>query len=282
MYDVAIIGNGPAGLQAAVYTASEGLETIVFGQGQHGGWARQSPVIENLACYPEGVPGMGLGHDLYRTASKFGVKFVDRAVHALYATERGIALQAAERLTAAKVGILAVGQKMAEVPELPEHPSIIWGTPYSFTGDRELRGERALVIGGKNAAAQSILYLADRYKQVDVYARSGLGCSQYLKDRIIGRPNISVRTTLDPDRMAVADDVFVTPGTQPRDLRWAGVETDATGLVKVGYGGISLQTSVPRLLAAGDVRAGGTQRVAAALGDGALAATGVWQVLNAV
>lgn len=284
MRDLIIVGNGPAGLQAAVYAASEGLDTLVIGSGPPGGMVRKSPMIENLAMYPDGIIGPKLAWMLYRTALKMGAVLEHGRVSRLSGRSGEVWVDAGGTLPlVARCVILAPGIQWTPLDDdtldAVRGHTINWGPP-RVDNDVE-SGDRVLVIGGGNAAAQSILLLAQRYRNVDVLVRSGLNCSAYLRDRILDTPSVR-QVSLRHVSGTAYDAVYACNGTTPATAWLKGqIELTSTGHIRIGYG-YQLGTSMPGVFAAGDAREGGVGRAGAAMGDGATAVTNVWQYLRAL
>lgn len=278
MLDLIIVGNGPAGLQAAIYAASEGLSTLVLGYAhESGGMIRRSPFIENLGGYPNGITGHALSDNLVEQARKMGATFAHARANGI---ETG-RVRVGGGWVSCRAAILATGLKWHPLDtatyRIVYRTWSHWGPP---DVRREESGNKVLVVGGKNAAAQSILWLADRYKRVDVLTRSGLGASKYLQDRIDARPSIRP-VTLEEAGRTNYDRVYLCNGTAPNTdwLLGSGVKLTDTGHVVRG-GGFATGTTLDGVFAAGDILSGSTSRAAAAMGSGAAAVTDVWSYLR--
>jgi thioredoxin reductase (NADPH) len=308
IYDVAIVGAGPAGLATAVYAASEGLSVVVLDCRGFGGQAGASARIENYLGFPTGITGMALMARAYSQAQKFGVEMVIPceaiALEAASAGDGGysiLRLAADERVCARSV-VIASGARYRQlaVEGLGSFGGACvhyWVSP--LEGKLCAKQEVALV-GAGNSAGQAIVYMAGQASKVWVLARGkdlGASMSRYLVDRIAGLSNVEVLTETEvtglegDDGMLEAirwrqrgsrEDVrrairhlFLFIGAEPNTdlLSGSGVALDAKGFVLSGSD-VSpdrrlLETSRRGVFAIGDVRSGSAKRVAAAVGEGA-------------
>src|SRR5262245_20893513 len=305
VFDVAIVGAGPAGLGAAVYAASEGLSVIVLDCRSFGGQAGASSRIENYLGFPTGISGMALMGRAYNQAQKFGAQMVipseARAVRVL--KEAGglfeLTLPDDERVRARSV-IVASGARyrrlaVANLDAFEQESVHYWVSPLE---GNLCAGEEVALIGAGNSAGQATVYLASKAAKVWLLVRgSDLGArmSRYLVDRITGLPNVEVvtRTSLtglegengalqalrwreaggDETRRAIRH-LFLFIGADPNTdwLAGSGIALDEKGFVLTGTaagGRGPLETSVPGIFAIGDVRSGSIKRVAASVGEGA-------------
>ena len=317
-FDLLIVGSGPAGLSAAVYGASEGLSVVVVDSAGIGGQARSSSLIRNYLGFARGVSGSRLAEQAYDQAAALGASFVfmHRAA-TLARSEGGFSLGLADgRTIHARVVILATGAsyRRLEIPGLDEliGAGVFYGGPVSEAP--ALAGKEVFVVGGGNSAGQAALHLARYARHVTVLIRSrslAAGMSYYLVQAVTAAPKVTVRTATrvvgggggahlerlvlrdaatGTDETVPADALFVLIGAHPL-TEWLPNELarDRKGFLLTGSdiaGGWPLQrppypmeTSVPRIFAAGDVRSGSVKRVAAAVGEGATAVQGVHRVL---
>jgi len=310
-FDIAIVGAGPAGLSAAVYAASEGLQTLVVDEGGIGGQARSSSLIRNYLGFPGGVSGSRLAEQAYEQASVFGASFV--VLHGARALGRSgdrlnVSLSDGRRVSA-KAVILATGASYRRlgVPALEALNGA--GVFYGGTASEAhaLSGKEAYVAGGGNSAGQAALHLARYARRVTLVVRAGsleAGMSHYLVREVRATPNVEVRTRTavvggggegrleelllretasGEENVVAADALFVLIGARPR-TGWLPREiaTDRHGFVLTGEDvpdnrwplerrPLALETSMPGVLAAGDVRHGSVKRVASAVGEGSIA-----------
>ncbi len=273
LYDVAIIGAGPAGLATSVYAASEGLSVIVFESHVFGGQAGASARIENYLGFPTGVDGQDLMARAFNQATKFGTDVAmptsvtrmscDRTDPNAGFAEVGIADGATVK---ARTVVIATGVRYRRpdidgLAELEGHGVSYWASPAE---GKACLNEDAVLIGGGNSAGQAAVFLATKAKRVHVIVRRKLAAtmSRYLIDRIEAQANIVVRLR----------HLFSFIGADPNTdwLDGCAVTKDAKGFIVTGKGErASLETNIPGIFAIGDVRAGSVKRVAAAVGEGA-------------
>ncbi len=314
LYDVCIVGGGPAGLAAAVYAASEGLSTVVVEREAPGGQAGQSAAIENYLGFPKGLTGSDLTHRAVAQVSRFGAEMVlARDVVALETRGPVHAVRfAGAGEIEARVGHRGHGSVL---PPTRGGRSRRAGRARRLLrrqrgGCRQCEGDDVYLVGAANSAGQAALNLARFAKRVVVVVRGPsleATMSQYLVERISAAANIEVRLrsevtavrgdghleslTLADRATGVEEDVpaswlFVFVGAAPR-TEWLGSEVvrDDQGFVVTGqdlrhpsYAGswplgrapFALETSVPGVFAAGDVRLDSMKRVASAVGEGAM------------
>jgi len=304
VYDVAIVGAGPAGLAAAVYAASEGLSVIVLDCRSFGGQAGASARIENYLGFPTGITGMALMARAYNQAQKFGVDFVipEEAVTLEATGDDGrVILRLADgQHVSAHAIVLATGARYRrlDVQELAafEAASVhYWASPVE---GQLCRAQEVAVVGGGNSAGQAIVFLASQAAKVWVLVRGprlDASMSRYLVDRIAGLPNVEVVTEAEVSGLDGHDGVleairwrrrdkteeirramrhlFLFIGADPNTdwLSGCDVALDEKRFVRTGadVGRAALETSRRGVFAIGDVRCGSAKRVAAAVGEGA-------------
>jgi thioredoxin reductase (NADPH) len=305
IYDVVIVGAGPAGLAASVYAASEGLSVLVLDCRAFGGQAGASARIENYLGFPTGIAGMALMGRAHNQAQKFGVDMAipdeARGLQARHGSDVGrflVTLANAEQVRARAVVIATGAQyRRLEVPNLAdfEGSSVhYWASPLE---GRLCAGQEVGVVGAGNSAGQAAVYLSSQVARVSLIIRGpslDRSMSRYLADRISATPNIELLTQTEVTTLEGQDGVleaircrshqsgegvkhairhlFLFIGAEPHTawLSGSGVTLDAKGFVHAG-GNVSrpLETCVPGVFAIGDVRAGSVKRVAAAVGEGA-------------
>lgn len=266
MYDVGIIGGGPAGLQAAIYTASEGLRTVVFEGGHIGGQIYDTPKLENFCGQnSRGVSGPDFINSIKSQCLAFGVKFIMSKVSRMM-VNNGFQLYAGNEHLTCRSAICASGYRYKK-PECDGYDRYV--NTQVFLGPFRCmsvpRGKTYCVIGGGNSAGQAIMSLSEHAKRVYVITRSGVGMSQYLVDRIKAQKNIVVKVDITPHLMNVrsmicsdgkaydADYYFFCIGGIPNTDFMPRETLDETGHVKVES---DYQTSIPGLYAIGDCRTG--------------------------
>ena len=315
VYDLVIVGAGPAGLAAAVYGASEGLRTLLLDRYAPGGQAGTSSRIENYLGFHQGVSGAELTRRALIQAQRLGAECLAPLEVTGVSLEAGYKrLKFADgRKLVTRTLLAATGMIYREHPAsgVAEHTGagVYYGA--AMTEAAACAGGRVLVIGGGNSAGQGAMYLARHASEVLVVVRRESlhdTMSQYLIDQIGKTSNIRLitRTELERvegeghlERVALrsvddgvstvedANAVFVFIGTRPHsDWLPADVLRDEKGFVLTGRDlsaadgfariwkesrePLLLETSVPGLFAAGDIRAGAMNRVAAAVGEGSM------------
>jgi thioredoxin reductase (NADPH) len=316
VYDLVIVGAGPAGLAASVYAASEGLDVLTLDAVAAGGQAGTSSRIENYLGFPTGISGAELTRNALLQAQKFGACItVPATVTALRVDggERAVLLDDNTEVRARCVLVASgVAYRKIDVAGLADFDGA--GVYYAATDmeARLCRGEDVVVIGAGNSAGQAIVYLSRYAKHVHVLVRGtdlGASMSRYLVDRVEGIDNVTIyrETTvsgvegtkyLDTVRATTRDgtehvfhttSLFLFTGADPKTA-WLSrcLELDSKGFVLTGTqlspaGTTSdawrvagrrpflLETSLPGIFAAGDVRSGSVKRVASAVGEGAMA-----------
>ncbi len=305
LYDVAIVGAGPAGLAAAVYAASEGLAAIVLDCRAFGGQAGASSRIENYLGFPTGISGMALMARAYTQAQKFGVETSIPAEVTCLEPENGgrivLRLSDGQRVCTRSV-ILACGAQYrrptVENLDLFEAASVhYWASPLE---GKLCAGQEVALVGGGNSAGQAAVYLAGKVEKVWLLVRGddlASSMSSYLVERIAGLPNVELVTRAaisglegsegqleavrwrrrgsDEEVRRDIRHLFLFIGAAPNTewLKDSGVALDAKGFVLTGAEAGAdrrlLETSRRGVFAIGDVRAASIKRVAAAVGEGA-------------
>ena len=307
LYDVAIVGAGPAGLAAAVYAASEGLAVLVLDCRAFGGQAGASARIENYLGFPTGIAGMALMARAHTQAQKFGVEMAipDEAIGLeVLGDPNGhrflLKLSDSERVSARSV-VIASGARYRRLTvenlEAFEGASVhYWASPLEA---KLCAAQELALVGGGNSAGQAVVYLASQASKVWLLVRGpdlSAGMSRYLVDRIAGLANVEVLTQTaitglegrdgmreairwrcgkgEEERHAIQH-LFLFIGAEPNTdwLSESGVALDGKGFVLTGTdAGQSrhpLETSRAGVFAIGDVRSGSVKRVASAVGEGA-------------
>jgi thioredoxin reductase (NADPH) len=303
VYDVAVVGAGPAGLATAVYAASEGLSVLVLDCRSFGGQAGASARIENYLGFPTGISGIALMARAYNQAQKFGVEMaIPDEVSGLQC--RGDAdgrfvlkLSNGERVTARSV-VIASGARYRQLAvenlDSFEASSVhYWASPLE---GKLCAGQEVALVGAGNSAGQAAVYLASQVAKVWLLVRGrelASSMSRYLVDRIGGLSNVEVvtqaeittleghdgmleairwrRKTTGEETQRPIRHLFLFIGADPNTdwLSGSGVALDAKGFVLTGDDRRLLETSRRGVFAIGDVRSGSVKRVAAAVGEGA-------------
>jgi thioredoxin reductase (NADPH) len=305
VYDVAVVGAGPAGLATAVYAGSEGLSVLVLDCRSFGGQAGASARIENYLGFPTGISGMALMARAYTQAQKFGVEMAipDEATGLEIEPTSGrcvLRLINNERVSARSV-IIASGARYRrlDIPNLDlfERSGVhYWASPLEA---KLCAGQEVALVGAGNSAGQAVVYLASHVDKVWLLVRGpdlGASMSRYLVDRIEGLSNVDVVKQAQVSQLEGVDGMleairwrngsgeevrrairhlFLFIGATPNTewLAGSGVDLDAKGFVMTGsrpnLDRGALETSRRGIFAVGDVRSGSVKRVAAGVGEGA-------------
>ena len=312
IYDVAVVGGGPAGLAAAVYAASEGLSTIVVEGTAPGGQAGTSSKIENYLGFPTGVSGAQLASRGHLQALKFGVHFaISREVVSAQQVDgiHKLTLAGGKAVCSRSV-VVASGAQYRRLSVKNQSDFENRGLYYAATAMESFlcREREIIVVGGGNSAGQAAIFLSGVAKHVHHIIRSSSlesTMSQYLISRIDRSPHITLYTdseieTLKGDLALECvtwtnrktgekitrpiTSVFVMIGAEPNSGWLFGtVKLDKKGFVLTGnedgFESTPYATSVPGMYAVGDVRANSVKRVASAVGEGSVVISDVHRYL---
>jgi len=315
VFDVAVVGAGPAGLAAAVYAASEGLRTIVFEALAPGGQAGTSSKIENYLGFPTGISGQALAGRAQIQAQKFGARLaVSRAVVGLDCSARPYRLTLDDgRSVAARAVVVATGARYRTLDVENYARFEGQGIHYAATAmeARLCAGEEVVVVGGGNSAGQAAVFLSRTVARVHILVRArGLAAtmSDYLVQRILSSPRITLHTctgitalagdgflrqvtwtnrdTGESETRPVAN-VFVMIGAEP-NTEWLNgcLDLDEKGFVRTGRDGDGRALASPfatvraGVYAVGDVRSGSVKRVASGVGEGSVVVQAIHRFLN--
>ncbi len=310
LYDVAIVGGGPAGIAAGVYAGAEGLCALVIENLTIGGQAGTSSRIENYMGFPTGISGADLCWRGEVQAMKFGTRFaMPHRVAAMDQADGVFNLTLEDGVIArARAVVVATGVQYKRMPVARLEAFENAGVYYAATDveSRYCRDAHVIVIGGGYSAGQAAMFLCRTAAHVHVLVRGtslAASMSAYLADRLAQDPGITVHyqtqlsalhgddaldavtlTTPAGDVSIPAKAVFVMVGAEPNTDWLAGaVMTDAKGFVCTGpVAGADTPhgTSRPGIFAVGDVRAGSVKRVASSVGEGSVVISEVWRYLN--
>ncbi|HEX4720108.1 MAG TPA: FAD-dependent oxidoreductase, partial [Thermoleophilaceae bacterium] len=320
VYDVVVVGAGPAGLAAAVYGASEGLETMLLDAMAVGGQAAASSRIENYLGFPSGVSGDELASRALQQARRLGAEIlVTRSITRIDAATRQVHLDGGDVLRARTI-ILACGVAWRRLDvegcERLTGKGIFYGAARSEAANAH--GLDVHIVGAGNSAGQAALFFSNHAKQVTILCRGRAlerSMSHYLVAQIAARPNVHTlyrsevvathgdaslmgfdvhnsetgeTTRLDSGGLFIfigadAETGWLPPeiGLDNRGFVLTGPDVAASGQWELERDPYLLETTVPGVFACGDVRYGPVKRVAAAVGEGSMAIAFVHQYLRA-
>lgn len=325
-YPLIVVGGGPAGLTTALYTAREGIDTLVVERAAFGGQAAATEKLDNMPGFPDGVIGIDFANRLRQQAERFGVELLQAQdvvrVHS-HDNYHVVTLSDGQEYSCCAL-VIATGSRYRRLGATGENDYIGAGVHFCATCDGPFyKGKHVAVVGGGNSATEESLLLTKFADQVTILVRGdSFKASQVIQEKVLSDPKIVVRwntgveefvgansklnalklvnsKTGERDRLAV-DGAFIFIGLDPnvsfleeypaiRRNRWNFIVT-GHDLVHDGdrppgfekHDPELLETSVPGIFAAGDVRAGSTKQVASALGEGATAALLVREYLKTV
>ena len=304
IHDVIMIGAGPAALSAAIYTTREDIETLLFERGVVGGLAAVTDWVDNYPGFPEGLQGLDLAEALRKQAERFGAvielgdvtRITDEGTYKRLETTSGDML--------ARAVLLATGSDYKKIGVPGEQEYYARGVHYCATCDGAFyRDKRIVVVGGGNSAVQEAMFLTRFASHIDLLVRSDhFRASEVLQhdlekhadkitvhfntttDEIVGEDG-KVTKVVGTDKTTgqkvdfPTDGVFVFVGLKPNTefLKDSAIELDEIGFIKSND---RLETPMPGVFVAGDVRSGATMQIATATGEGATAALHIREYLN--
>ncbi|MGB9886047.1 MAG: thioredoxin-disulfide reductase [Moorellales bacterium] len=302
VYDVAVIGAGPAGLTAAVYCARGGWKTVVFEAALPGGQAALTDTIENYPGFPEGINGQELMDKFLEQAERFGAEIRIEAVQRTSLGDTPKSLWTSGGEYRARAVILATGGRQRRLGVPGEEEFIGRGVSFCATCDGAFfRNQKVAVVGGGDAAVKEALLLTRWAREVVlIHRRDRLAATRALQERaraheklrflwntvverVQGRDRVESLSLRDVNSgrqfEEPVDGVFVFIGSEPNTTVFQnqGLSLDAVGYVLTDE---EMKTSLPGVFAAGDVRAKRFRQVATAVGDGALAAAAAEHYLS--
>ena len=304
-HDIVTIGAGPAALSAAIYTTREDIDTILLEKGVVGGLAAITDLIENYPGFEEGVEGLHLSQNLQKQAERFGAKIELAEVERIEDQGQYKKIHTSNGVYAAKSVLISTGSDYRRLNVPGESEFYGRGVHFCATCDGAFyRDKRLVVVGGGNSAAQEGMFLTKFASHIDMLVRGdSLKASEVLAEKIESSDKIKIHynTTTDEilhdDKQVTGvrgtdkstgesvtfdvDGVFVFIGLDPNTgfLQDSDIKLDDNGFVVTDR---TLQTSMPGVFCAGDVRAGATQQIASAVGEGATAALMIREYLEEV
>lgn len=302
--EVLMIGAGPTALTAAVYTTREDIDTVLIEKGVIGGLAATTDWVDNYPGFPEGISGLDLAENLRKQAERFGAKIELDEVTNIRKDGDVVVVETYSGERKAKAVLVATGTEYKKIGVPGEAEYLSRGVHYCATCDGAFyRDKNLVVVGGGNSAVQEALFLTKFAKHIDLLVRGDtFRASDVLLHELEKNKQITVHMNTTTDEIigdgktviAVngtdkeankpvtfkVDGVFVFVGLKP-NTHFLGkeIELDEIGFVKTNE---KLETSLPGVFAAGDVRSGATMQIASAVGEGATAALRIREYLEAL
>jgi len=301
IYHVVVIGGGPAGLAAGLYCARSRLNTLLIEKGIMGGQITNAEQVENYPGFPKGISGIDLGRLIYEQATSYGLKTLPAEVTEVVPGQRHNLVSTSEGDFVSESVIIASGSQYRKLGVPGEDELLGKGVSYCATCDGPLfKGKALAVIGGGDAAITEALYLSKFASSVKViHRRNQLRASKIFQERAMADPKIefiwdTVVTQIEGDGLVkqlvlknTRNDkistlelagVFVAIGSEPNSAQWRGL----LPLDKMGYVITNelMETKIPGIFAAGDVRHNSARQAITAAGDGAIAAISAERFLS--
>ncbi len=301
-YEVIIIGGGPAGLTAGLYTSRAGLKSLLVERGVFGGQIVNAALVENYPGFPQGISGLELGSLMYQQATKYGLEIVTAEVTGI-AQEQPYSVSTTEGSFEAAAIIIAAGSEYRKLEVLGEERLSGHGVSYCATCDGFLfRDREVAVVGGGDTAITDALELTRHVSKVYViHRRDQLRAAKVLRERAFAQPKLEfIWTTVVEEILGekllsglelrnvktgqhsileVAG-VFVAVGLMPNSQSFFKiVDLDDAGYIITDE---TMATSAPGVFAAGDIRRNSPRQVSAAVGDGVTAAMSAFKYIQEV
>jgi len=301
VYDLLIIGAGPAGLTAAIYGARAGLKTLVLEKGLPGGLAATTDYIENYPGFPDGIKGIELTEKMKNQAKRFGVEIIGVEVKSISKTGKNIIVQTDNKKYEVPAVIITTGTTPKRLNIPGEDTLRGRGISYCATCDGPLfKGRDIAVIGCGNSGLQEGKFLLNFVKSITFieflpYMTADIILQERLRDEkavnfllnhmavsINGKERVESITVKnrenDEEKTVAVSGIFIYAGLNPNSGFLKNfIELDNYGFVITNK---KLETSVPGIFAAGDIRAETIRQVVTACGDGAVAAINVYHYIK--
>lgn len=321
-YDLIVLGAGPAGLTAAFYAAREAIDTLVIERAAIGGQSAATEKLENLPGFPEAIEGMAFAQRLRQQAEQFGVEILQaQDVISIHSHDNYHCVETADGSEySARALLIATGSRYRRLGVEGETDYLGAGVHFCATCDGPFyKGKEIAVVGGGNSATEESLLLTKFADKVTILVRGGeFTASPIIQEKVLADPNIEVRwhtevtefvgadsklktlklTTKGEEETLDVDGAFIFIGLDPNSgfVAESGVRRNQWQFIVTGHDLVHdgplhvfhgrepafLETSVPGIFAAGDVRAGSTKQVASAAGEGATAALLIREYLKEV
>lgn len=292
-YQLIILGGGPAGLTAGIYAARNKLNTLLIEKALAGGLITMAEWVENFPGFPDGISGLDLAELMQKQAEKFGMKQVTAEVNGLKIENGRKIVKTSEGDFQAKAVIIACGSDRINLNVPGEKQFTGRGVSYCATCDAAFfRDQPVAVVGGGNAAVSEAIHLAKFASQVTIiHRRDQLRAAKIVEEKARSEPkinflwNTTVQAILGNEKVEklelnnvatgqkttlAVSGIFISIGQRPNtDFLRGIVSLDANGYVITNE---KMETSVPGILAVGDIRSNSIRQTISAAGDGATAA----------
>ena len=294
-YDIVIIGGGPTGMSAAISAAREGMDTLVIEKGGLGGQAAITQEIENYPGFPEAITGADLTDRWESQGARFGVEVLQaQEVTGIEAMgDYRLVRTASGQEYCASAVLIATGARYKRLGVPGEEDFIGAGVHFCATCDGPFyKGQEMIVVGGGDSGFQEGIFLTRFASKVTIFEfQDRIPASAILQEKAAEIPNLDVRTSTTVQEFrgdsklrsvllknvktgeteeATPAAVFVFIGLEPNSQAFKGtLDMDTRGFITTSQG---LESNIPGVFAAGDVRAGSTKQVISAAGEGATAA----------
>jgi thioredoxin reductase (NADPH) len=300
-YDVVIIGGGPAGLSAGVYTSRARLSSLLIEKGAIGGQIINAEMVENYPGFTAGISGIDLTQAMHQQATKFGLETLAAEVTGISVNGQQKLVRTSQRDFIAGAIIIAGGSERQKLGVPGETQYTGKGVSYCATCDGAFfRDKTVAVVGGGNAAVTEALELTKFASRIIlIHRRHELRATRILQEKVISQPKIEIlwdtvveeilgetfvnkirvrNINTGMDSVLDVSGVFISIGSQPATGYLKGLlALDAVGAIVTSE---RLETSVPGIFAAGDIRSGSIRQTIGAAGDGAVAAVNAGKYIS--
>jgi thioredoxin reductase (NADPH) len=300
-YDVIIIGGGPAGLTAGLYTSRAGLKSLLLERGMLGGQMVNATLVENYPGFPEGIAGAELGSLMHQQAVRYGLEVVTAEVIGISQAQPYYNISTTEGSLEASAVIIAAGSEYRKLEVAGEERLSGRGVSYCATCDGFFfRNREVAVIGGGDTAITDALELSQHASKVYViHRRDQLRAGKALQERAFAHPKLEFiwdtvveevsgdkvleelklrHVKTDQQSNLKVNGVFVAVGLMPNSRSFFNIiEMDDAGYIVTDE---TMATSAPGIFAAGDIRRNSPRQIAAAVGDGVTAAMSAFKYVQ--
>lgn len=298
--DLIMVGAGPAALAAAIYTTREDIETVLIEKAIPGGLAAVTDWVDNYPGFPKGISGLDLAENLRAQAERFGAQIEMGEVTGIKRQGKHVAVETTDGNKLARAVLIATGTDWKKIGVPGEQEFYARGVHYCATCDGAFyRDKKLVVVGGGNSAVQEALFLTRFASHIDLLVRSTFKASDVLLHELEKNKKITVHLGTTTDEIVgengkvnkvigthkgkkvefETDGVFVFVGLKPNTqfLKNSSIDLDEIGFIKTNA---KLESSIPGVFVAGDVRHGATMQIASAVGEGATAALHIREYLE--